>query len=120
MDTISYLVVWTKKSGLTVTSESLTKEQALTQFDAMRNIQEACCQGRGRLRVMRESDYRAPRPTTYRGEAAKPLAPVHHGDRVMVTACGLAQDELPFTDNLTLLLSRVTCLGCLNALAGRS
>jgi hypothetical protein len=120
MDTTSYLLVWTKAAaGPTVTSEPLTKDEALRQFDGLRSIKQAACQGRGRLRVMRAEDYRAPRPTTYAGEAARTPAPVHYGDRITPTACDLTEETLPFLDGVTLRSSLVTCLRCGEALAVR-
>jgi hypothetical protein len=118
MDTTDYLLVWTKAAGPTVTSEPLTKDEALAQFDGMRSIKLAACQGRGRLRVMRAEDYQKPPSATYLGEAARTPAPVHYGDRITPTACELTEETLPFLDQVTLRSSLVTCERCHEATGG--
>ncbi|GIE35945.1 hypothetical protein Ait01nite_089900 [Actinoplanes italicus] len=118
-----FRIIWTGRlSGKTVVSDPLPRDQALAEFDSHLGLRRAASNGLGRFRVMRDADYQqlAVQGGVYRGEAAKKPATVHHGDHVMATSCGLAQDEMPFLDNVSLLISRVTCLRCLNVLCAES
>jgi hypothetical protein len=118
-----FRVIWTGRlSGKTVASDPLPRDQAFTEFGSHRGLQRAASNGLGRFRVMRDADYKrlTALAGTYSGEAARKPAAVHHGDRFMTTSCGLAQDEMPFLDNVSLLISRVTCLRCLDALCAAS
>ncbi len=118
-----FRIIWTGRlSGKTAVSDPLPKAQALAEFDSHAGLRRAASKGLGRFRVMRNADYQrlTAQAGVYHGEAARKPAPVHHGDRVTTTSCGLAQDKLPFLDNVSLLISRVTCLHCLNALCASS
>lgn len=121
-----FRIIWTGRlSGKTVASEPLPRAQALAEFAGHLGLRRAASVGLGRFRVMRDADYlRMPalpaRANTYRGEAAKKPATVHHGDHVTTTSCGLTQETLPFLDNVTRLIGRVTCLQCLNVVCAES
>lgn len=53
-----FRLVWTKPGMGTLASEPTSRENALAQFDNCVEIRRAAGQGRGRLRVLRDSDYR--------------------------------------------------------------
>jgi len=54
----TFLLVWTRE-GCTHTRGPFGRDEALRQFDCYPEFQRAASLGQGRLRVMRERDYRA-------------------------------------------------------------
>ena len=100
----------------TIASEPLGRDEAMARFT------DCVTLGWDRLRVLNERDYKPSElgPQAYSGEAAKPPADVHYGNRLTPTACGLTEETLPFADGVTLRSSEVTCGRCDEALSAGS
>lgn len=117
-----YRVVWTRGTGPTTASEPLPRDEAMRQFDGLREIQAAASRGVGRVRVIREADYQpalfGPQnaPGVYRGEVARRQGEVHYGFSVLPTACDQPDRDLPPQDRVSRLSSQVTCERCRAAL----
>ena len=53
-----YRLVWTRPGVGDLVGHATSRENAMKQFDNCTEIRRAAGQGRGRLRVLRASDYR--------------------------------------------------------------